>query len=170
MMKGRRFMASNEGKKAVIKIKTLYEGFCGLLLFIAVTISMAEIVSRIVFKTSIDLFFDFSVWITAWAFMLIAGPLLAEGGHISIDFLRVKLGGWKRRVLEVCLALITLIYCVLFTWAGILFNQQLVQRQSVFPRYVAIPKWIVELCVPIGMFIFTVFAVIEVVKAVRKRW
>ena len=162
-------MEQSEPKKAPAKIKKTYEAICGLLLFLAVTISFAEILARVVFKTSIDLFFDFSVWITAWAFMLIAGPILPEGVHISIDFIRNKFSGGPRRILEICLALITLVYSVLFTWAGILFIQQLYQRQSIFPRYIAIPKWIIELCVPIGMLIFTVYAVIEVIKAFRKQ-
>jgi TRAP-type C4-dicarboxylate transport system permease small subunit len=151
-------------------IKTVYEGFCGLLLFLAVTISMSEIVARVVFKTSIDLLFDFSVWITIWAFLLIAGPLLPEGGHISIDFIRMKFSGRFRKLLEVCLALITLAYGALITWGAIQFLQQLYLRKSIFPRYIAIPKWLVELCVPVGMFIFTIYAVIGLVKAVRTKW
>jgi TRAP-type C4-dicarboxylate transport system permease small subunit len=160
--------------KAAVKlskrVKTIYEGFCGLLLFLAVTISMSEIVARVVFKTSIDLLFDFSVWITVWAFLLIAGPLLPEGGHISIDFIRVKFSGRFRKMLEICLALITLAYGVLITWGAIQFLQQLYVRKSIFPRSIAIPKWLVELCVPIGMFIFTVYAVIGLVKVIRKKW
>jgi TRAP-type C4-dicarboxylate transport system permease small subunit len=163
-------METGKDKKITAKIKHAYEIFCGILLFIAVTISMAEIVARVFFQTSIDLFFDFSVWITAWALMLIAGPILPEGGHISIDFLRIKFSGGFRRILEICLALITLAYGALISWAGIMFILQLYQRQSIFPRYIAIPKWFVELCVPIGMIIFTVFAVLELIKSVRKRW
>jgi TRAP-type C4-dicarboxylate transport system permease small subunit len=131
---------------------------------------MSEIVARVVFKTSIDLLFDFSVWITVWAFLLIAGPLLPEGGHISIDFIRIKFSGRFRKMLEICLALITLAYGVLITWGAIQFLQQLYVRKSIFPRSIAIPKWLVELCVPIGMFIFTVYAVIGLVKVIRKKW
>ena len=163
-------METNAEKKTTFNIKHTYETFCGVLLFVAVTISMAEIVARVIFETSIDLFFDFSVWITAWALMLIAGPILPEGGHISIDFLRVKFSGGYRRALEIGLAIITLAYGALISWAGIMFVVQLYQRKSIFPRYVAIPKWIVELCVPIGMVIFAVFAVLELIKSVRKRW
>ena len=53
-------MSTNTEAKLSTKIKKAYEGFCGLLLFLAVSISFAEIVARVVFKTSIDLFFDFS--------------------------------------------------------------------------------------------------------------
>jgi TRAP-type C4-dicarboxylate transport system permease small subunit len=40
----------------------------------------------------------------------------------------------------------------------------------VFPRQIPIPMWLVELCVPIGMGIFTIYAAIELIKAVRTRW
>jgi len=163
-------MAPNAAGKLSTRIKAVYEGFCGLLLFLAVTISMSEIVARVFFKTSIDLLFDFSVWITVWAFLLIAGPLLPEGGHISIDFIRMKFSGRFRKLLEVFLALITLAYGALITWGAIQFIQQLYMRKSIFPRYIAIPKWLVELCVPVGMFIFTVYAVIGLVKAIRAKW
>ena len=64
---------------------------CGIILFIAVTISMAEIVMRVVFKMSFDLFFDLPVWLTVWALLLITGFLLPGGGNVSIDFVRIKL-------------------------------------------------------------------------------
>jgi len=163
-------METNRKDHPLLKIKKIFELFCGLLLFLAVTISMAEIVSRVIFKISYDLFFDFAVWGTVWALLLITGLLLPESGHISIDFLRNKFTGKIRWLLEVSLAFITLAYGVFITWGSILFLQQLYLRQSIFPRYIPIPKWIVELCVPIGMAIFTIFAFVELVKAVRQKW
>jgi len=157
-------------RQITASVKKIYELGCGLLLFLAVTISLAEIVGRVVFKVSYDLFFDFSVWITVWSLLLITGLLLPEGGHISIDFLRNKVSGKLRWMLEVALALITLAYGAFITWGGIVFLQQLYARKSIFPRYIAIPMWIVELCVPIGMAIFTIFAVIGLLKAARKSW
>ena len=93
--------------------------------------------------------------------LLITGFLLPEGGHVSIDFVRIKFTGWIRWLLEIFLALVTLAYGVLITWGSILFLQQLYARGSIFPRYIPVPKWIVELCVPIGMGIFTLFALTE---------
>ncbi len=163
-------MDQSKPQKATSKLKNIYEGFCGLLLFLAVTVSMSEIFFRVIFKVSYDLFFDFAVWITVWALLLITGLLLPEGGHISIDFIRNKFTGRPRWILEVSLALITLAYGALITLGSILFLQQLYARQSIFPRYIAIPKWIVELCVPIGMCIFTIYAVVGLIRAIRQKW
>jgi len=163
-------MAIESEKNLLTRIQRGAEIGCGIILFIAVSISMAEIVTRVVFKMSFDLFFDFPVWLTVWALLLITGFLLPEGGHVSIDFIRIKFKGRLRWLLEICLGLITLGYGVLITGGSIQFLQQLYQRGSIFPRYIPVPKWIVELCVPIGMGIFTLFALTELIKAVRRKW
>ncbi|MEN8210270.1 MAG: TRAP transporter small permease [Thermodesulfobacteriota bacterium] len=163
-------MEKDERKNSFVRIKTIFENCCGYLLLIAVFISLAEIVARLLFNTSFDLFFSFTVWISVWSILLITGLLLPEGGHLSVDFIRQQLGGRPRWLLEVCIALITLGYGVFISWGSILFINQLYQRKSVFPTYIAIPKWMVELCVPIGMFIFSVFALVGLIRAIQKKW
>ncbi len=163
-------METIEKKDGLFKIKEIFENCCGYLLLIAVFISLAEIVARVVFETSFDLFFSFTVWISVWSMLLITGLLLPEGGHLSVDFLRQKFSGRPRWLLEVTLALVTLGYGVFITWGSVLFISQLYQRESVFPTYIAVPKWMVELCVPIGMSIFSVYALAGLIKAIRKKW
>ena len=145
-----------------------YEAFCGVLLLLAVAISLGEIVGRVVFSTTYDFIIDLSVWITIWAMLLMGGPLLAERGHVSIDFFHSKLRGKSRTGLELFNALATLIYGIAVTVGGVLIVKQLYLRAATFPRYFAIPKWIVELCIPIGMGIFTFFAIIEVWRILRR--
>ncbi|MBU2648892.1 TRAP transporter small permease [bacterium] len=152
------------------KIGRIFEVCCGYLLLVAVALSLVEIVARVVFRTSFDLFFSFTVWISIWSLLLITGLLLPTGEHLSIDFLRNKIRGGPRWLLEVILALITLGYGIFITWGSILFIGQLYQRKSVFATYIAIPKWQVELCVPIGMLIFTVFAARGLIRVIRTRW
>jgi TRAP-type C4-dicarboxylate transport system permease small subunit len=147
-----------------------FEVFCGYLLLVAVGISLAEIVARVFFKTSYDLFFAFTVWVSVWSLLLITGLLLPTGEHLSIDFLRQQVKGKPRWLLEVLLATITLGYGAFIAWGSLQFISQLYQRQSVFPTYIAIPMWMVQLCVPIGMTLFTVFALVGLIRAIRGRW
>lgn len=163
-------MEIKETQNRLLRFKIYFENCCGYLLLLAVFISLLEIVARVIFKTSFDLFFSLPVWITIWSLLLITGFLLPTGEHLSIDFIRNRLNGKPRWLLEVILALITLGYGIFITWGGILFIQQLIHRKSVFSTYIAIPKWMVELCVPIGMFIFTAFAAVGLIKAVLKKW
>jgi TRAP-type C4-dicarboxylate transport system permease small subunit len=163
-------MAGDGKPNGFLKVKTAVELFCGGLLFLAVTLNMAEIVVRVIFRQSLDLLFDLPVWVTVWSMLLITGFLLPEGAHVSIDFMKEKLKGGARQALEVLLALISLVYGAFLTWSGILFLTYLYQKKSVFPRSIPVPAWIVQLCVPLGMFIFTIFALAALVKTVRKRW
>lgn len=151
-------------------MRKIYEGFCGVLLFIAVFTSAFEIIARVFFHASYDFIIDFSVWFTVWALLLIAGPLLAEGGHVSIDFFKERLSGRPRLLVELFNAICTLAYGASITVGGIIFVQKLYERHAVFPRYFEIPMWIVETCVPISMFIFTVYAIIGFCQALRKKW
>ena len=37
-------------------------------------------------------------------------------------------------------------------------------------RCISVPRWLVECCVPIGMFMFTLFAVYQLIVVVRTRY
>ena len=131
---------------------------------------MVEVVARVLFRISYDFFFDFAIWFTVWALLLIAGPLLPEGGHVSIDFFRLKLKGFVRLSVELMNALAILAFGSVITLGGIQFVLMLYRSKSVFPRYLPVPMWIVELCVPIGMGIFTGFASLVLYNTVRRKW
>ena len=149
--------------------KKIYIGFCGFLLSLAVLISLYEIMSRVIFKTTYDFIIDFSVWLTVWAMLLIMGPLLAEGGHVSIDYVRDKLHGKARVILEVFNTVSCIIYGLAITWGGIHLVHSLYVRKAVFPRYFAFPMYLIELCVPISMAVFTYFALIELYRLIRPK-
>jgi len=150
------------------KAYRMLEIFCGLLLFIAVGISLGEIVGRVVFHTTYDFIIDLPVWITIWAMLLIGGPLIAENGHVSIDFMVNRLQGRARLFLELFNITATIIYGFAITVGGLALIRMLYLREAVFPKYFPIPKWIVELCIPVGMGIFTIVATIEFFKIIKK--
>lgn len=141
-----------------------YEMFCGLLVFFAVVVSMSEIVMRIFFHTSYDFIIQASVWFTVWGLLLIGGPVLAEEGHVSIDFIRKQLKGKPRWILDLFNTGTTLIYSVAVTFGGIVLIVELIKRSQVFPLYFPIPMWIILIVVPISMLIFTYFAIVRFYK------
>ncbi len=150
-------------------IRKAFEVFCGLLLLIAVLINAVEIPLRIFMGFSFDLLFDLPIWITIWAALLISGLLLPDDEHISIDFVRNKFNGFPRKILEIILSLITLGFGLFVTYGSIQYVQTLFTREMVFPRIILIPQWIVQLCVPLGMGIFSFFALKNLINNIRKR-
>jgi len=145
-----------------------FEVFCGLLVFIAVLISMSEIVLRVGFNTSYDFIIQASIWLTVWGLLLIAGPILAEGGHVSIDFIRDRLTGRPQWLLDLFNTGSTLLYALVVTFGGILLVVELVERGSVFPMYYPIPMWIIQIIVPISMAIFSYFAVVRFYRTLTR--
>ena len=100
--------------------------------------------------------------------LLISGPLLAEEGHVSIEFILSKLKGRSRVLLELFNVTATLVYGAAVTWGGVLLVYSLHDREAVFPRYFPIPKWLVELCVPLGMALFTLFAIMKFFQTLKR--
>ena len=148
-------------------MKKIFEIGCGVLLLAAVSISFSEIIMRVFFNVSYDIIIDLSVWITVWASLLIGGPILLENGHISVDIIRDRLRGRPRLCVEIINAFACLVFGVVLLFGGIQFVFQLYQRKAVFPRYIPVPMWLVELCVPIGMLLFSIFSVVLMVRVIK---
>ena len=53
--------------------------------------------------------YDLPVWLTIWAVMMLAGPILLENEHVSVDMIRDNIHGYPRKLLEIinCLATIS---------------------------------------------------------------
>jgi TRAP-type C4-dicarboxylate transport system permease small subunit len=151
-------------------MKKKIEIFFGLLLLAAVLVSFSEIIMRVLFYVSYDVIIDLPVWIIVWAALLTAGPILLENDHISIDILRDRFTGKARLFVEITNAIACLVFGVVMLFGGIQFVFQLYQRKAVFPRYIPVPMWLVELCVPIGMLLFSIFSVVLIVNVLKKKW
>ena len=147
---------------------TWLEKICAALLIGAVCISLGEIVGRVLFKATYDFVIDLPVWFTIWAMLLISGPLIAENGHVSIDFIRTRLKGKARWAMDLFNMGVTLIYGAMVFVGGCQLIHMLHVRQAVFPKYFPIPKWLVELCIPLGMGLFTLCALGEVYRILKR--
>lgn len=156
------------GKGPIDKAYRWLEKFCAFLLIIAVSISLGEIIGRVFFHMTYDFVIDLPVWITVWAMLLIGGPLIAENGHVSIDMIVSKLRGKPKLFVELFNISATIIYGIAISVGGFALIRMLYERQAVFPKYFPIPKWIVELCIPLGMTIFTIVGIIEFYNIIKR--
>ena len=48
--------------------------------------------------------YDLPVWLTIWAVMMVAGPILPDGDHVSVDMLRNALPGPARKACDIIIA------------------------------------------------------------------
>ena len=148
---------------------TLVKGwiaFWSLVFFLGVLVNFLEIILRFFFHFSLDLLYDIPVWCTVWATLLVSGPLLLDGEHVSIDIMESLLKGRAKKGLYLVNALLVLAFGVVFTWGGLAFVSQLYDFGTAYTRSVSIPAWMVEACVPLGLFIFTCCALYDLYRKI----
>lgn len=157
-----------KGNRAVT-IEKLYMMFSAASLGVAVSITMYEIVSRELFHTSYDFLISLPIWLTIWAALLATGPTLKEGGQVAVEFIRDKLKGKLQLSIDVFNSLSVIVYSVLITWGGVLMIRKYYAEGVAFSRYFRFPVYLVELCVPIGMLIFTIYAIGDLYRDFRRK-
>jgi C4-dicarboxylate transporter, DctQ subunit len=148
------------------KLESLLLG-CSILFFsLSVCLLMAVIIFREFFGISYDFLIDFVVWLTIWSLLLLSGPLYGEGGHVSIGFVLEKLSGKIRVGIEIFNALCTLCYVFVLTIGGVMMVKTFYIQGQMYPRYISIPIWIVQLCIPISFGVFTLYALDKLIKII----
>ncbi|MBC8512048.1 MAG: TRAP transporter small permease [Dehalococcoidia bacterium] len=152
----------------VKKLDYGFQLFCAYLLALSVCLLMAIIVLREFFGISYDFLVDTTVWLTIWSMLLLSGPLFGEGGHIAIKALLGRIPGRFRLTVEFFNALCTLVFVTIVTYGGVLLIHTLYSQHQVYPRYIAIPMWMVQICVPIGLLLFAVYAIAELYRIVQR--
>ncbi len=139
-------------------LKKMVEYTAAVLIALAISINFIEIILRVFFNASYDFIIQASVWLTVWAMLLMLGPVYMDGGHVSLVFIRQRLGPQHRRLLDLFNAGLTAVYGLAIAYGGVILVQDLVDRGTTFPLYWAIPMWIVQIIVPIGMILFSLYA------------
>lgn len=141
--------------------------FWGLVFFLGILINFTEIICRTFFHFSIDLMYDLPVWLTIWAVMMLAGPILLTEEHVSVDMVRTAVHGRMRKCIEIINCLAVIVFGAIVTYSGCLFIGQCYRLNMKIIRCVPVPRWIVELCIPIGMAIFTLYGVVLLCRVLR---
>lgn len=153
-------------KIIINKIIDYWVWFWSMIFFFGVFINFLEIILRFFFSFSLDLFYDIPVWCTVWATLLISGPILLNHEHVSIDAIQSLVKGKLKKALTIINALIVLIFGIIFTYGSYVFIIQIYSFNTAYTRSISIPAWMVEACVPIGLFIFTCCAIYNLYRAI----
>ena len=152
------------------KIIDAWIAFWGLVLFFGVSVNFLEIVTRVFFSSTIDLMYDIPVWCTIWATLMVSGPIIIDNEHVSIDAVTHKVKGVAKKILFTINALFTAGFGIVMTVSGYICTKQLFDFGTVYPRSIKIASWAVEICVPVAMFIFTAFAIYDLIKKIKMKY
>lgn len=170
---GEALQKENNNSQILPLLKKITHGYIRLLswlFFIAVTVNFLEIIIRVTFNKSVDLFFDVPTWLNSWVMILASGIVLLENQHLSIDAVRHRLryNVFLTKLLDLINNFLTLGFGLVLTYAGIIYVKQLFLFNTVVSRSINIPSWIVESCVPFGMGLFSICAIIKLVVDLKK--
>ncbi len=157
-------------KTKIDKIIEAWIWFWSMVFLFGVFINFLEIVMRFIFSYSLDLFYDIPVWCTVWATLLVGGPILLKNEHVSIDAIYSMVTPKIRKLLNIINSIIVLIFGLVFTYGSILFVMQLYRFNTVYTRSISIPSWMVEICVPIGLIVFSCCAIYNLYKSIIERY
>lgn len=152
------------------KLKLFWLRFWGIIFFIGVTINFAEIICREFLNFSVDLMYDLPIWFTIWPVMMLAGPILPDGDHVSVGMIRDKLTGFPRKLCDLANCIMCIIFGAIVSTAGVLMISQYYDYNMMIIRSIPMPRWIVEMCIPLGMIMFTFFACVQLLIILRTKY
>lgn len=95
-------------------------------------------------------------------YLLVAGPVIRKDSHSRIETLVVSLKEKKRKVMELFLAIVTLLFLIFLFVSSIKIVQSLKKFQLVEPTTLYTPSWLIYLPLPIGVGGCIIFAVEKV--------
>ena len=114
-------------------------------------------------------------WIVFWSAVFFIGVfinfleiILRFFFSYSIDALQSLLKGGVKKAFSILNAAIVLVFGIVFTYGGILFVSELYRFNTVYTRSISVPSWLIEACVPLGLFLFTCCAVYDLYKKIMK--
>lgn len=118
-----------------------------VLLWVAVMTGFFQVVSRFVFHSPLDWSEVLTRAVIIWAVLLGVALAFRQGAMISVDFLRQRLRGRLRCVLEHTINAICFVFLVLLAWMGAQMTYR-VRFQTVAGLDISI-SWI-YLAIPVG--------------------
>ena len=140
------------------------EALCALCLIVLCIIVMYEVVARYVFDAPTIWVQEVAVYLLIAATFVGLAPTQHAGEHIRIDVLTRRLPGRARHRLEIVTLLCIAVFAAVAGWGGWELAQQSLRFGRRSPTLLAVPVWIPQLLLPIGMALLAVGALIAAVQ------
>lgn len=114
-------------------------------------------------------FDDFAGFAMAASFFLGLAWTLRCGEHIRVTLLVHHLHGGKRRVMETACLVVSLFLCAYFAWYAVDMTWTSYQLSDVSQGLVAVPLWIPQLAMALGLVVLAIALADDLLAALRGR-
>ncbi|MFC1979576.1 TRAP transporter small permease [Chloroflexota bacterium] len=130
--------------------------FAGMVCAVMALIVSYEAVMRYFFNRPTRWVTDVSTLGLLFITLLGAAWVLRREGHVSIDFLTMRLGTTARGALATLVSLLSLLACALLLWQGAQATWEAYQNSETLHRFLIIPKHLVLWVFPFGALLLCI--------------
>lgn len=123
------------------------------------------VIARYIFQKSYSTFEELSVNLVVWAVMILGGPVFWRGGHVGMDFLSGKLHGSGKAAQKLLISVALFFLCAIFFWKGLEIVQMIYLSNKTTVSG-DLKEWYLKMAVPLGGFLFGLYALGEMIKGV----
>jgi len=123
------------------------------------------VIARYIFQKSYSTFEELSVNLVVWAVMILGGPVFWRGGHVGMDFLSGKFHDSGKAAQKLVISMALFFICAVFFWKG-LEIVQMIYLSNKTTTSGDLKEWYLKMAVPMGGFLFGLYALGEMIKAV----
>jgi C4-dicarboxylate transporter DctQ subunit len=138
-----------------ILIDMIMDGFAflaGLLLLLVTLFVSYNVILRYLHIKHPIWILQYTEYALLWITFLGAAWLLRMGGHIRIDTVIMRLGPKTRGIIEVIVAVLGFVVCLIIVWFGIEKTIEFYDRGVLDVKGVIVPKYPLFVIIPIGGF------------------
>lgn len=110
-----------------------------------------------------------AVWTACFMAMLVAGVLVLDETHVSIDLIVDKIKGWPRKVIRIFNSVITVAFAS-FVLAGGISQLLYLKKHAISEVFgpIFIPYWTVFLFFSFGGFLLLTSSIVKVIVTIRE--
>ena len=154
------------------KFIKLFDGLSNILLLIACVLLLGcaafvnvAVFLRYLFHVSFQWTEEMARYLHIGVVILLCGPLLWTGGHISMDLLLMKLKGSVRKVVRLIGEFATLCL-VAYTFYQSIFYVSSLKATGILTFSTKFEQWMPTMIIPVGFFFATIFCIALIVKEI----
>jgi len=156
----------------VKKIFKMFDNLSDAILFVACVLLLvcaafvnATVFLRYIFHVSFQWAEELSRYLHIGVVVLLCGPLLWTGGHITMDLVLMKLKGPARKIVRIIGELATLVL-VSFTFVKSVTYVSSLKATGVLTFSSKFAQWMPTMVIPVGFFFATVFCIALIVREI----
>ena len=147
-------------------LEKIEESISSILLISTSVLVFTQVILRKFFNYSIHWSEEVSLLMIVWFIFIGCSVAARENAHISMEILDNVLPGKGKKITNIIINLINMIFCTVLLYAGISMVNNAIQLNSMATS-IPMPLWIAYASVPVGMGLMLIQYIFKLVESVK---